>query len=107
MGRTIAVLAIVLFFSGLILAGLTPLASPSGEPVPAYVLWGIVLAVMGVVCLGVGELFQKKLHDEWVPWGFFRPPTGPQVMCKHCSGLMNADSGVCPFCGAWALTPGE
>ncbi|OLE87061.1 MAG: hypothetical protein AUF79_14795 [Crenarchaeota archaeon 13_1_20CM_2_51_8] len=59
---------------------------------------GVGLFFVGLITLGLGELFQKMKHDEW-SLGGYGFPRGPQVKCVHCGGLMNADTRVCPFCG--------
>jgi len=63
------------------------------------IILDVVLIIVGLMLLGLGVLFQKIEHDEWLLWGV-QPPRGPQIKCVRCGGLMNVDTRECPFCGA-------
>jgi hypothetical protein len=99
--RSLSILGAILSIGGLLIAGLTPPSSgPSDAALSGMLLvLGVGLFFAGLITLGLGELFQKMKHDEW-SLGGYRFPRGPQVKCMRCGGLMNADSRVCPFCGA-------
>ena len=95
------VLGFLLFFAGFFVAVglLEPSAAPGGR-LPVEFLWGTLVLFAGGIVIGLGWLFQKGTGDEWGPWGSLRsPPRSPQVECKHCSGLMNFESRICPYCG--------
>jgi len=62
------------------------------------IILDLVSIIAGLALLGLGTLFQRMKHDEWMLWRI-QPPRGPQKKCVHCGGLMNVDTGVCPFCG--------
>jgi len=63
------------------------------------IILDVVFIIAGLMLLGLGVVFHRIKHDEWLLWGV-QPPRGPQIKCMRCGGLMNVDTRVCPFCGA-------
>src|SRR5437879_2619793 len=97
--RSVTILGAILAVGGFLFTAFFWPGSIS-DPVFAgmLIILDLVSTIAGLTLLGLGTLFQKMKHDEWMLWGV-QPPRGPQKKCVHCGGLMNVDTGVCPFCG--------